>query len=239
MSAIVRPASATALRAASMVRLSGSTPSLRPSRDMPMPVIATLSSNLSGLTMGRTHCSGRSSSGTGPSAGPSVAYGEQRQPDVFDLLETDLDPVAHRELLDRHVDDVGGQPDPGILLDGHDADDVRRRHRRYPHVLVDGETHQHAPARHVFGRQIRRATRPADRSGRVLKGPAVGAAAEPQHPFGTAGPEELGLGNEHRQRWWHGGHSMRAAALPVSGCQRRVTPRARRETATRRNHGGD
>ena len=54
MSAMVSPASATALRQASTVRLSGSTPRRRPIRDMPIPVSATFSSNFSARAMGRT-----------------------------------------------------------------------------------------------------------------------------------------------------------------------------------------
>ena len=170
--------------------------------------------------MGRTHWSRALVLGHGPLRRTVGGIGEQRQPDVLALLEAHLDPAPDCELRDGHVDDVGGQPDPGILLDGHDADDVGRRHRRRPHVLVHREADEHARDPRRLGRQIRGATGPADRSGRMLERPAVGATAEPQHAIGAAGPEELGLGHQHRQRWRHGGHSMRAHArvrMPAPG----------------------
>ena len=54
MSSILSPASATARSQAWTVSDSGGTISRRPISDIPMPVIATLSSNLSAVTIGRT-----------------------------------------------------------------------------------------------------------------------------------------------------------------------------------------
>jgi hypothetical protein len=54
MSSTVRPASAIARSQACTVSDTGGTIRRRPISDMPMPVIATLSSNFSVVTIGRT-----------------------------------------------------------------------------------------------------------------------------------------------------------------------------------------
>ena len=70
MSSGASPASAMAWSAASTVSVIGSTMSRRPTRDMPIPVMATWSSNLSApLGMGRASCILGSAAGNGPFSG--------------------------------------------------------------------------------------------------------------------------------------------------------------------------
>src|SRR4051812_11377285 len=64
MSSMVNPASATAARHASTVSESGGRISRRPICELPIPVIATLSSNFSVGARGRTLTSGRAGDGT-------------------------------------------------------------------------------------------------------------------------------------------------------------------------------
>ena len=60
----------------------------------------------------------RSSRSSGSAAGGSTGRFEQREPDVLDLLEDDPDGHAHVHIVGVAPDDVGGQPDPGVLVDG-------------------------------------------------------------------------------------------------------------------------
>jgi hypothetical protein len=74
MSASESPASATAALAAATASVSGGSMSRRPLGELPMPVIATRSSNLAAVSMGRTcrACppGAIASSGMGPGRGP-------------------------------------------------------------------------------------------------------------------------------------------------------------------------
>ncbi len=72
MSSRVRPASAMARMHASTVSASGSRISRRPTSDIPIPEIATLSSNLSGDAIGRACQMVSSSAGSGPGSGSPV-----------------------------------------------------------------------------------------------------------------------------------------------------------------------
>jgi hypothetical protein len=73
MSSMVNPASATAASQACTVSTSGSTISRRPMSDMPMPVMATSSSNLRVPIIGRTPR--RTSSALGSSSGRAAGSG--------------------------------------------------------------------------------------------------------------------------------------------------------------------
>ena len=104
MSSSVSPASATAASHASMVSDSGGTISRRPICDMPMPVIAErvleLLRGQQRPDMRPKSCGAISSSGCGPVC---LLRGrpEERQPDVLDLLEHDLDRLT--QLAARRV----------------------------------------------------------------------------------------------------------------------------------------
>ncbi len=133
MSSNVRPASAIAASQASMVSDSGGTISRRPISDMPIPVIATLSSNFSGVSIGRT-CSPKRSgaiSSIGSAAGLGVAGGRNSGSQTSSIvLEDDLHRLTELEFLGIAVDDVGGQPNPRVLDDRDLGDHVRRRAAR-------------------------------------------------------------------------------------------------------------
>ena len=70
MSEALSPASAMAARQASAVSASGGRINRRPTSDMPTPVIATRSSNLSSLAFGRTATSGSAASALAADASP-------------------------------------------------------------------------------------------------------------------------------------------------------------------------
>jgi hypothetical protein len=101
-------------------------------------------------------------------------------------------------------DDVGGQPDGGVFVDGDEAHDVGRREARDPRLLVGGEADERAAAGHGSHVEVGRTAVPANRLGRMLQSAAVVAALETQHAVGAAGPEELVLEGEQGQRSGYG-----------------------------------
>ena len=62
---------------------------------------------------------------------------EQRDPHVVVVLEAHLHLHADEHVAGLAADDVGGEADAVVLLDGDDRDHVRRREAREPGVLVD------------------------------------------------------------------------------------------------------
>ena len=141
MSSMVSPASAIAASQAATVSDSGATINRRPISDMPIPVSATLSSNFSGVSIGRTYSPKRSGaiSSTGKrseSRRPSTGRNSGSQTSSM-LLEDDLDLLAEFQLVGIAVDDVGGQPHPGVLGDGDLRDDVGRRQPGQAESFVD------------------------------------------------------------------------------------------------------
>ena len=123
MSSSVNPASPTANSIASTLSATGSTINFRPSRDMPMPrhrdVVLELfdachrtdrSDPLQVLALVRQRRRQR------------TAGLEQREPDVFDLLENDPNRHAHIDLLGVAPDDVRGQSNPMVLCESHHGD---------------------------------------------------------------------------------------------------------------------
>ena len=113
-----------------MVSDSGGTISRRPIRDAPIPVIAEWSSNFSVVIIGRTclakSCGAMSSGGMRRRFFSAVGRNSGSHTSCA-CLEDHLDGLAELEVVEVAVNDVGGQPDPGILLDGDLRDDVRRR----------------------------------------------------------------------------------------------------------------
>ena len=70
---------------------------------------------------------------------------EQRHPHVVVVLEGDLHPHAHEHVVRVAADDVGGEPDAVVLLDGDDGHAVRRREARDPGVVVDRDPGNDGP----------------------------------------------------------------------------------------------
>src|SRR5258706_15531473 len=104
MSAIVRPASSTAASTASTVSARPSIPSRRPTFETPAPLMTAL----------RSPCS------------PDIAHRlEQRQEDVLDLFEQDLDEQPDADLFRRATHDVRGQPQARLLGEFGDRHDER------------------------------------------------------------------------------------------------------------------
>ena len=150
---------------------------------MPIPVSATLSSNFSGVSIGRTYSPKRSGaiSSIGSAAGSaSVDETEQRQPDVLVLLEDNLDLLAQFQLLSVAFDDVGGQPHPRVFGDGDLGDDIGSGQTGHAESMVDGESGQRGPAGHRPNRQVVRAAVAAHRCGWMDQRSAVGAFLQPQ-----------------------------------------------------------
>ena len=163
---------------------------------MPIPVSATLSSNFSVVSMGRTYSPKRSGaiSSTGRGAGLGVRIGaEQRQPDVLDVLEDDLHLLTEFEPIGIALHDVGGQPDPGVFRDRHLRDHVRRRQPGQAEPMVHGESGERrlagdGPHAHIAGAAV-----PAHRRRRMDQRCAGLAFLQPQRAVGSRSPEELVL----------------------------------------------
>ena len=116
---------------------------------------------------------------------------EERDPHVVVVLEQHLHLHADVHVGGVAVDDVGGEADAVVLLDGDDRDHVGRREARHPRVLVDGEAGDHRLARHLRRRPLGRVAVRAHRDRRVAQLAAVGAALEPEHAVFARLPEEL------------------------------------------------
>ena len=118
----------------------------RPTCDMPMPVTATWSSNLSAffgigteivdLRILRPGTDPSSVSPVGSNSGIHTSSSCSKQ---------HLHLHAHEHVGRVAVDDVGGEADTVVLLDGDDGDHVGRREARHPGVLVDREARRPRP----------------------------------------------------------------------------------------------
>src|SRR5579864_3603603 len=132
------PASAIAARQASSVSSSGSRPRRRATSDWPTPLMADRFSMYVSLAA--------------IAGSPRL---EQRDPHVavaiLAVLEHDLDRHADAHVLGLAADDVGLQPQLGLLLDRHQRDRVRQRHARDPGLVVDGEGDDGGSAAHALG----------------------------------------------------------------------------------------
>ena len=119
MSRGVRPASAIAARQASSVSSSGSRPSRRPTSDWPIPVIAARRSRISITRLPRRL--------------------EEREPDVFALLEDHAHAHADAHALGRAAHDVRHQAQARLLVDLDDRDRVGMVGRGNPGLVVQRE----------------------------------------------------------------------------------------------------
>ena len=195
MSASVSPASAMAASQASMVSDSGGTISRRPICDAPIPVIADLSSNFSvvdhrpdvlgevlrgDLVVGQRARSLARPSGRNSGSQTSSFCSKTTSDDAPDL-----------EVIGVAVDDVGGQSDPGILLDGDLGHDIGSRQARDGETVVDGERRQHGPAGHRAHAHVVAVAVAADRLRRMDQRLAVAAFLDAQLTVGARGPEDL------------------------------------------------
>ena len=122
-----------------MVSVSGVRIRRRPIADIPMPVIATRSSNFSEATIGRTRTSG--SGGSAASAarsGPGSDVGAKIGSHTSSCCSNcTLDAQAHVHGVGFRVDDVGDEADAWVLVERDDRDDVRRREIGQPLLQVD------------------------------------------------------------------------------------------------------
>ena len=82
-----------------------------------------------------------------PPAPPARRGGARCAVGVVVGLEQHLDRHPDRNLLGRAVDDVGGQPQFGLLVDRHQPDHVGRFEPGDPGMVVDGEAGEGGPAR--------------------------------------------------------------------------------------------
>ena len=192
MSSRVRPASAIACSAASTASTTGSTMSRRPMREIPMPVTATLSSNLSpAFGIGRASWMAGRSAGNGPLSVSPVGSNSGTHTSSS-CSNTHLHLHADEHLVGGHVHEVGGEADAVVLLDGDDRDHVRRREARDPHLLVEGETGDDARDPTPRRPPIRASgSRGRPRVGGWRSSPHAGAALEAQLPVLARLPEEL------------------------------------------------
>src|SRR5262245_5324613 len=177
MSVVRSPASSIAARHASSVSSNGSRSTRRPTSDWPMPVMQTLRSGISRAT-------------SAPAPGVGL---EQRQPHVAARIAMMLEYGAQRH-ADAHVlglatDEVGGEPNAGVLLDLDDRHHEGQRGPRHPRLVVDREGVQGRAARDRARRQILGVTLRADRLRRMDPLAAGVAAQEAQLTVLAAGPE--------------------------------------------------
>jgi hypothetical protein len=90
-------------------------------------------------------------------------------------------------------DDVGGQPDPRVLDDGHLGHHVRRRQIREAESMVDGEGAQRRLAGDIPHAHVVASAVSAHRLRRMDQGSAVPALLNAQDAVTARSPEELVL----------------------------------------------
>ena len=218
MSSIVSPASSTARRIASTVSDTGGTMSLRPIRDMPMPVTrdAVLELVERAPSAAPTGCVRARRCSSGQRRRRLAGRFEQRDPHVVDGLEHDADPHADLHRLGLAADDVRGEPDARVLVDRDDGHDERRRVVGRPLLHVRGVALHDAAPRHGLRRRARRRRtrgRPA-RAGAAARRTrrSAGTAAGRRRPTSSRSGSSRGareacassgscsIGAEHRAR---------------------------------------
>ena len=226
MSSRVRPASAMASSAASTVRSRSERPSRRPTADCPIPEItaAPLQRLLTCRRLMRRPrprvrpvCPIRRVRRVG-----GVKSGSQTSSTCSKTTRTGR---PTRTSLGLDADQVGRQPDVGLLVDRHPGDDVGVAPGD-PLLVVDGEGLDTAAAADRLRALVARQTASADRPGRMVEEPAGVAAQQPQDAVGARGPEEGHVVAEARQETQrravgnHGGmlaHAHRRAPLDPAG----------------------
>ena len=187
----------------------------RPISDIPIPVRATRASNLSGEAIGRGGDLGQV--GEPGRVGLIRDRLEQRHPDVVAGLEAHLHGHAHVEVLERAADDVGRQPDAGVLHQRHGRHDVGgwevRSHCWWLTVLPMTNARPETTA----GSE-RRGVADRAHDGRGVEEQVVDRApADPEAPVGAGGPEEPRLGRDGRQRTADGAHLAPPLRRATSG----------------------
>ena len=214
---------------ASTVSESGDTINLRPIVDMPTPVRATRSSNLSVRGIGRTERMVSKSSRLGWQRHRILSGGfEEREPHVFLSFEHDPDGEADVYLVRWTAHDVGGQAHSGVFLDGHDGDDVRVGVVGEPATLCGRMALDDTTSRHVTFAEIIRSTSPTDRCRRVLEAVAGQAVLKPEPTGLTRGPvravpvAQYGVGPGHGAKLTIAGRLLRVSSWWACPLRRRT-----------------
>jgi hypothetical protein len=155
--------------------------------------------------------SGRHTHSSPESAGPLgdrvVVRLEEREPDVLERREHDTDRHADAHLLSRAVDAVRDQPEPGLLGQFHDRDDVGLgASLGAPALPVDGEGGDRPPAARLLGADLAGTAVPTIRNRRVKLNQASTAPGHQQAP-GLASSSTYAVGwvtmiLSHQARRW-------------------------------------
>ena len=212
MSARVRPASAIAPSAASIVRSSSPRPSLRPIADCPIP-------EMTALPFRR-----RGHDATGRKSGKNTGRV---------ILEHDLHRHADAHVVGFDVDEVRREAHVGLLVDRDEGDDVRIG-GAVPRLVVHRERmHRCARPLTSAGRGLAALALRADRCGRVNQVRTRRAPEEAELAVGPRRPEERARFVERRQHAKHGiGHltlrRIRVLSFSVTRLRYGVRARARK-----------
>ena len=202
-----------------MVSVSGVRIRRRPIADIPMPVMATRSSNFSEATIGRTRDVGqRRVRGLGCRVRAGIGRrGEDREPHVVVLLEPNADAQAHVHGVGLRVDDVGDEAHAWVLVERDDRDDVRRRELGEPLLQVEREPDHHALTRGVRGLELDVVAVAAHDLRRVPPPRALRATLDAEATLTPTGPEVFGLRQQLGQR----SHSSSVVVAEPVGSLRR------------------
>src|SRR5258708_26619173 len=92
--------------------------------------------------------------------------------------------------LDCAIDDIGRQPQTGLLVDADDGDDIGRLESLLPYLPIDGKGQNGPHARHRFIAHLSRFARRADRQRRMYIMAAGLTAVEPQWPGWAGSPKK-------------------------------------------------
>src|SRR5271156_786936 len=114
---------------------------------------------------------------------------EHRHEDLAGLLEFDPDRHADLDPLVGASDDVGDQPQTGLLDELDQRDVVRNVDTGTPLLVVDGERHDMPAATDSRDLNVVRQALPADRGRWMQVEAAVRASQNPQLSLGATGPE--------------------------------------------------
>ena len=150
--------------------------------------------------------------------------GEHREPDVVDVLEADLDLHADVQRIDVALDEIGREPDRRVFRQGDVGDDVRRRERGVPHLMVDGEPDDRRPPGQLLGGVGPAAAGRADRRRRADELATVVTPLDPQLPVGAGGPEPRVERGQGGQRSAHGILRYGIERFDGTGCQAGTSP---------------
>ena len=130
------------------------------------------------------------------SGGRVLSYrSEQRNPGLTGLLESNGDGHTDVHIVNLAFDDVGGEPQTGLLVELNDGHDVWERYPRIERVVVDSKGEDLAPTAYRSGYELALATGAFPR-GRVNPPLARFTPQDEQASVGTPCPKgSTGVGD--------------------------------------------